>query len=261
MYNKEGLKRIAVAARKAEMRAFVHIKIDTGMSRFGVSLKEAIPFILSAAKLEEIKLRGIYSHFAASDEDAEFTKMQACRFQKVLDALQKKNVSIPLRHINNTAGCFLEGIPGNAARVGIGLYGLYPAFSLQPALAWKAKIIQIKEAQKGDAVSYGCAYTALKRMRLALLAIGYWDGFDRGLSNRGAVLVRGVRCPVVGRVCMNQTIIDVTEIPRVSVGMEVVLLGKSGKEIITADDIAKLLNTINYEVVTRINPLIPRAVV
>ena len=274
VYSAEVLKHITAATQKAAKQALVHIKIDTGMSRFGVPLKEAIKFIYYAAKLKEIQIRGIYSHFAASDENEEFTRIQADRFGKNLAALKKKNISIPHQHIRNTAGSFLEDIPGNAARVGIGLYGLYPSlwskqaiqkrnstFFLQPALSWKTKIIQIKEVEKGTGVSYGCTYTVKEDSRLALVPVGYWDGYDRGLSNRGVVLVCGKRVPVVGRVCMNQTIVDVSNIPRAYVGQEVVLLGKSGRETITADDIAKLLGTINYEVVTRINPLIPRKVV
>jgi alanine racemase len=137
----------------------------------------------------------------------------------------------------------------------------YPAFSLQHALLWKTKILQIKEVKKGISVSYGCTHILKKNSRLALIPLGYGDGFDRGLSNRGEVLVCGNRAPIVGRVCMNQTVIDVSKIPEASVGCEAVILGKSGQELITAEMLAHLLGTINYEITTRINPLIPRIVV
>jgi alanine racemase len=196
VYSTEVLKRIASAARKAKKQARVHIKIDTGMSRFGIDAKGAMEYIHNAAKHKEIQIRGIYSHFASSDEDSKFTRIQADRFQKIIAALKKKKVSIPYQHIQNTAGCFLEGMPGNAARAGIGLYGLYPSlwskkiiqkrdpsFSLQPALSWKTKILQIKEVKKGTSVSYGCTHILKKNSRLALIPLGYWDGFDRGRSN------------------------------------------------------------------------------
>ena len=156
-------------------------------------------------------------------------------------------------------------------RLGISLYGLWPSrqakrmtekryknFKLKPALTWKTKVIKIKEVTKGASVGYGCTYKAENKMKIAVLPVGYWDGYDRHLSNKGEVIIENKKCPVIGRVCMNLVMIDVTKVKNVKVGSVVVLLGKQGKAEITAEEIAKKIGTINYEVVTRINSVLPR---
>lgn len=274
VYNREGVDSLRNVAKKMHHQGYVHIKIDTGMSRYGVQSDVAQRFIDSLASKKEIAIRGIYSHLSSADENTSFTAKQILLFKKNFDGLKKRGIAIVYNHIGNTAGIFRKDTPGNAVRFGIGLYGLYPSkwskkqvlhqhpkFSLKPVLQWKTKIMQIKRIKEGTPVSYGRTYVASKDMTIGVLPIGYWDGYDRGLSNCGYVLVRGLRCSVLGRVCMNQTVIAVDGIKEPHVGEDVVLLGKQNKAEISADEIAERLGTINYEIVTRINPLLPRLVV
>jgi len=274
VYNTEMLYALQVAADQMNCTARIHIKVDTGMRRFGVLETQACEFVNIADKTPAIAIQGIFSHLAAADEAGSFTERQEAEFRKLLNQLKAQDISIPMEHLYNSAGSMRENLLGNACRIGISLYGLYPSmfiqkqiearhpeFSLQAALTWKTRIVQVKQVPEGSAVSYGFTYFAEHDEILAVLPIGYDDGYDRGFSNSADVLIQGKRCPVIGRVCMNQTVVNVSDIPEVHVGDEVVLLGKAGDEYISAEELAKKIDTINYEIVTRINPLLPRVLV
>jgi alanine racemase len=246
----------------------VHLKIDTGTSRIGILPQEAIMFVQKVQKYKQVIISGAWTHLAASEIDSERTKKQLRSFEHIRERLEVLLPHMTLWHSNCTAATVLhpEGA-GKGERVGIGLYGLQPSeltrkkVVLKPVLSWKTKLIQVKKVPKGTRISYDGTYITKRETILGVLPVGYYDGFDRRLSNRGKVLVGGRLCPVLGRVCMNLTMIDVTEVPKKpKTGQEVVIIGKQGRAEITADDVAAWCNTINYEIVDRINPLLPRIV-
>jgi len=273
VYDRQTLKLISVTAEKLKKTARIQIKIDTGTSRLGILAKEAEDFIKETQGIRGIELVGIFTHFADSEnDDWTFTNQQIFAFKNLLFNLQKQNIKISLAHTACSAATL--GSPDthfDLVRIGISLYGLwaseenkknikkrYSWFELEPALSWKTRIIQLKKLEKGTSVGYDCTYKTKRKTTLAILPIGYNEGYDRLLSNQGEVLVKGKKVPVLGRVCMNLTIIDVTGVPDIAVGEETVLIGKQDNQKITAEEIAKKTKTINYEVVTRINPLLPR---
>lgn len=265
VYDLENAKLISKTAVGLKRLARIHIKIDTGTSRVGVLPKQALEFIEKINKLPNIKIEGLYSHFAASEEDKLYTKKQLEHFNNVLT---QNNLTIPFQHFACSAASLVEPLSHfNMIRLGLALYGLWPSdqvrrmvkkkyswFDLRPALTWKTKIIQVKELPAGTKIGYGGTYTVKKKTKLAVLAVGYWEGYDRHLSNLGEVMVKGIRCRVLGRVCMNLTMIDVSRVKNVKTGDEVILLGGE----ITAEEMAEKIKTINYEVVTRINPVLER---
>lgn len=268
VYDLDYAKLISRTAKKIHQNALVHVKIDTGTSRVGILPSEAIDFAKKINKLPNLKIEGIFSHFAASEENKDYTKKQLDDFKEVLLNLEKAGIKIFYRHFGCSAASLVEpNSHFNMIRLGLGLYGLwpsemaekialtkYPWLKLQPALTWKTKIIQVKELPKGTKVGYGCSYVAKKKIKMAVLAVGYFEGYDRHLSNLGEVVVKNKKCPVIGRVCMNLTMVDVSKVKNAKPGDEVVLLGRG----VTAEDLAKKIGTINYEVVTQINPMLPR---
>ncbi|MDE0504559.1 MAG: alanine racemase [Candidatus Poribacteria bacterium] len=271
VYNQELLDALQIAATDTNRTARIHIKVDTGMRRFGVLESEALEFIEAASKTPAITIQGVFSHLGMADEESGFTEVQESRFRALQDQLSERGISIPLYHLYNSPGSMRENLLGNACRIGISLYGLYPSrycraqmearipeFSLRPVLTWKTRIVQVKRVPGGSLVSYGGIYRTKGEEALAILPIGHFDGYDRGLSNKADVLIRGKRCPVAGRVCMNQTVVNVSGVPGARVGDEVVLLGKGGEEEITAEELADKIDTVVYEIVTRINPSLPR---
>jgi alanine racemase len=202
-----------------------------------------------------------------------YTVLQAKRLREVGEILVKNGIKYKLLHAGCTASTIVnQATHFNMVRIGVGLYGLWPSSEtkalanyrsrtsivLKPVLTWKTKIIQIKELPAKTPIGYDCTYVCSRKTRIAVLPVGYWDGYDRKLSNCGEVLIRGKRAPIRGRVCMNLIMVEVTKIPNVKIGDEVVLIGKQGREEISADEIAKKVGTINYEIITRINPLMPR---
>lgn len=254
-------------------RAFVHIKIDTGLSRLGTLWYEAMHFILAVAQLPNIVIRGIFTHFAdAENDDPSFCQLQLQRFHEVLRQAEQEDISITFRHATCSAATSAHiASHFNFIRVGIGLYGLWPSiqnkmltrqkhssFSLQPVLTWKTRILQIKTVPAGSFIGYDRTHQASVSTTIATLPVGYWDGYDRGLSNKAQVLVNGHLAQQIGRIAMNLMMIDITSISA-QVGDTVTLLGTAPG--ITADDLALHGNTINYEIVTRINPLLPRILV
>ena len=274
IYNLEMLNALQATAAEMNRTARIHIKVDTGMRRFGVLESAALEFIEAARKTPAITIQGLFSHLGMADEESGYTAVQESRFRALLDQLSARDILIPLHHLYNSAGSMRENLLGNACRIGISLYGLYPSsycraqmearipeFSLQPVLSWKTRIVQVNRVPGGSPVSYGGIYRTKGEETLAILPTGHFDGYDRGLSNKADVLVRGKRCPVAGRVCMNQTVINVSGVPGARVGDEVVLLGKAGEEEITAEELAEKIDTVVYEIVTRINPSLPRVFV
>ncbi len=257
------LSRAAVAQRK---NARVHVKVDTGMGRIGLRPEDVVGFVREIIGLPGIRLEGVFTHFAAAEkEDKSYTNAQMDKFTRVLENLEDKGIYVPLVHAANSAAVIdLPSTYFNMVRVGLALYGLYPAqtpslrVNLKPAMAWKARISYLKTVPPGTSISYGCTYTTDREARIATLPLGYADGYRRALSNRAEVLVRGRRAKVVGSVCMDQMMVDVTDIPAVSMGDEVVLMGKQGEEEISAEELAGLLGTINYEVVTTVGGRVPR---
>lgn len=247
----------------------VHLKVDTGMHRIG--FLDPASFLRAARRIDEsevTRLDGLFSHFSTADEPvSQYSKVQHQRFEEWIDLLKREGIRPGTIHMNNSAGSFrFPEWSHSMVRFGISLYGLSPSeavkeegfLPLQPVLSLKSQIIQLKELPAGEPVSYGGTFVTARRTRVATLPVGYGDGVDRRLSNRGAVLVRGRRAPIIGRVCMDQLMIDVTDIPGAKEGDEAVLIGRQGTAEISADEIAFMLDTINYELVTRLSSRLPR---
>ncbi|KKC29066.1 alanine racemase [Caldanaerobacter subterraneus] len=255
-----------IASRKGK-KAKIHVKIDTGMGRIGYTdFDLAEREIEEMSKLEGIELEGIFSHFATSDEkDKDYAREQFERFADMLKRLEKRGVNITLKHIANSGAITdLNYAYLDMVRPGITLYGSYPSddvnkiLDLRPAMNFKTKIVYIKEVPENTSISYGRTFITKRPSKIATLPIGYADGLNRLLSNNHEVLVRGKYVPIVGRVCMDQTMIDVTEVEGVEVGDEVVIFGEQEGKRITADDIAKKLRTIPHEVYCGISRRVPR---
>lgn len=268
IYTTEQIKFLSKIAKKINKQVNVHIKVDTGISRIGVFPEQIKDFITEIKKFSNLKINGMFTHYADSEsKDQTYTSSQTKKFKNIVNEMD-----IPLIHagcsastINNSATFF------NLVRIGIAMYGLWPSgstkifakkkmkhFNLRPALSWKTSIIQVKTLPKGSFVGYDRTVQVKQRTIIAVLPVGYWDGYDRGLSNCGQVLIQGVKCSVIGNICMNITMVNVSKLKDVKAGDEVVLLGKQANQEIKAEDIASKINTINYEIITRINQSIPR---
>ncbi|MBN1658669.1 MAG: alanine racemase [Anaerolineae bacterium] len=255
------------AARELDRRVRVHVKVDTGMGRLGLLPEDAIPFLLALRDVPGLILEGIFTHFSVADIDPEYTRWQLARFRQVIDGLTAAGLQVPLVHAANTAALLtLPAAHFSMVRLGIGLYGLQPSPEVPlppgfcPALTFKTTVAQVKTLPAGSYVGYGNTYRTEAAQRLAVLPVGYADGFRRAPRHWGEVLVRGQRAPIVGRVSMDQTMIDVSTIPGVRQGDEVVLIGRQGEDQITAEEVAERLGTINYEVVSEILARVPRVV-
>jgi len=277
VYNRETIKQAEKQASKLDKKAKIHLKLETGTNRQGISIKEIVLFAKFCLSLKNIFLEGIYTHYANIEDtlDPGFAVEQLRKFQKALQIIKMAGINIPIKHTACSAATILfPETYFDLVRVGIGLYGLWPSretkisaqekgikIDLCPVLTWKTKVVQLKKVKKGETIGYGRSFKTSRNSIIAVLPVGYWDGYDRKLSNQGRVLIKDQFAPVVGRVCMNMTMVDVTDIPKVKVEDEVVLLGKQRKNEITAEELSQKIGTINYEVVTRINPLLPRKVV
>lgn len=246
--------------------AKVHVKVDTGMGRVGIPWQQTVDFIKQVLELNNIEVVAIYTHFASSDsEDKSFAMTQLQRFQTVIERLEQEGIRVPLKHAANS-GAILD-MPDSyfdLVRPGVSLYGYYPSLEtsesirLKPAMRVKSRVIAIKEVQSDTPISYNMTYHTSRRTKIATVSIGYGDGYNRLLSNRGEVLIGGRRCPVVGRVCMDQITVDVGPNGAVEVGDEVVLLGRQGREEITIWEICHKLNTIPYEVTCWFSARLPK---
>jgi len=263
-YAKE-LSKIAISLNK---KAKIHIAIDTGMGRIGfLPGDDTVKTINEVYNLEGLEVIGIYSHFSTSDEkDKTYANEQLFKFKKVMGDLKAIGIEIPLKHISNS-GAIID-MPEtylNGVRPGIILYGYYPSnevskdnISVKPALTLKAKIAHVKELHKDMYISYGKTFKTNKKTIVATLPIGYGDGYPRALSENAKVIVNGKFASILGRICMDQCMIDVTDIENVKTGDEVIILGEEGDLKFNADDMAKALGTINYEILCRIKSRIPR---
>lgn len=243
----------------------VHIKIDTGMGRIGFWHAEAVNFVKKIASMRNIVIDGIFTHFPSADDDRAFTRSQIRNFKSLIEELWRHNIDIPVNHTSNSMALIdFKDSHMNMVRPGLIMYGLYPRedlmkrLNLRPALSFKTKVIYVKSVSKGRSISYGRTYIAKRHTRIATISVGYGDGYSRHLSNRADVLIKGRRAPVVGTVCMDMSMIDVGHIDNVKVGDEVVLIGRQGKETITVGELARLSNTIPYEVVCNIGRRVPR---
>ena len=277
LYNRETLDRLAGLTTPARP-ARVHVKVDTGTSRQGVlpALLEA--FLRAAQACPGIVIEGLSTHYANIEDtlNHEFAELQIARFEDALATADRMVGRLPFIHTGCTAAALLfPSTHFTMLRSGIGLYGLWPSREtllaarekggavpeFRPVLTWKTRIVQVKTIPEGSYVGYGCSYRTTRQTVLGVLPAGYADGYDRALGNRAHVLVKGRRAPVIGRVCMNLIMVDLTDVPGARLEDEVVLLGSSGEERISAETMAEWAGTINYEIVTRISPLLPRRVV
>jgi alanine racemase len=244
----------------------IHVKVDTGMGRFGLLPDEVLPFVRRIAELPGLKLEGLFTHFAVADlADKTYTHRQFDLYMQVVRQLEEAGFAVPLRHVGNSAtNLDLPEIHLDMVRCGIALYGLCPsdevepAIPLKPAMALKSRVARVRTLPPGSSISYGCTYTTTRPTPVALVPVGYGDGYHRILSNKGSVLIGGKRAPIVGRVCMDQFVVDVTDISGVRQDDEVVVFGRQGEEEISAEEVAALAGTINYEVVTSILPRVTR---
>ena len=259
----EALSAAAVARGK---RVPVHVKVDTGMGRYGLLPDEVVGFWRYLSRLPGLLLEGLYTHFALADStDKSFTRHQFGTFLRVVERLEAAGFTVPLKHAANSAATIdLPEMALDMVRCGIALYGLRPsdevepAVPLRPALALKSRVARVRVLPAGSGISYGHTYVTTRPTRVALVPVGYGDGYHRILSNRGAVLIHGRRAPIVGRVCMDQFVVDVSHIPGVRLHDEVVLIGQQGEERITAEEVARWAQTINYEVTTSLLPRVTR---
>jgi len=278
VYNLETIEAAKKAAVKLKKPAYLHLKVETGAFRQGVHVNEIEAFHRLVEGHPLLKIAGLSTHFANIEDttDHTFAEGQLKKYLEALEICCGLGMALEFRHTACTAATLLfPETYFDMVRVGIGAYGLWPTKmtflssvlegkpgpELQPVMSWKTKVAQIKNVPPDTYIGYGCTYRTTHETRLAVLPVGYYDGYDRRLSNRGYVLIRGKRAPVRGRICMNLIMADVTHIPDAAIEDETVLLGRGDHDRITADDLAELCHTINYEIVSRISPDIPRRVV
>jgi alanine racemase len=260
------LKQLEAALDRRGATLDVHLKVDTGMGRLGLVAADREVWLPEIKKLKALKIVGLFSHFShAENVEGDYTKKQLEVFNLLLAKLSSASVAPPLVHLANSAATItLPAAYFDMVRPGIMLYGVYPSpsmadqITLKPALSWKTRILQLKKVPGGTSISYGQTFITQRESLIATLPVGYADGYQRLLSNRGEVLVGAHRAPVVGSVCMDLTLIDVTDIKNVKQGDEVVLLGRQGAAEISADEIAAWVNTISYEILTSISARVPR---
>lgn len=256
--------RIQAAAERAGVPAHLHLKVDTGMSRLGVQVNRAVDLVGRLERYPDLQLEGIFTHFARADEaDPAPTRQQEILFEQVLAGLEERGLRPPLVHAANSAASLNRPSASyDLVRFGISLYGLEPSpqrplpSEFRPALTWKSVLSQVKVLPPGRGVSYGHIYTTAEEERIGTIPVGYADGYHRVTGTE--VLVGGKRVPVVGRVCMDQIMVNLDSVPLAQVGDEVVLIGSQGESSYTADDLARVWGSINYEVVCALSERVPR---
>ena len=271
IYTEEMAESISRMAAREGKTAYMHIKLDTGMSRLGFGINEqSAETIKRISKMPNVNMEGIFTHFTKADEkDKSFTKKQIQEFVWMTERLKEKNVRFTYEHCSNSAG--IIDVPEanfDIVRAGISTYGLYPSeevdktnVKLKPALALKSHVAFVKEIERGTPVSYGGTFVAKEKMKIATIPVGYADGYPRSLSNKGYVLIRGKKAPILGRVCMDQFMVDVTQIEGVSFGDKVTMIGKDGNEILQVEVLSELSGRFNYEFVCDLGKRIPRVYV
>lgn len=273
----EFARRLANAASKQQTRAPVHVKVNTGLNRLGFEPHELVDAVEDLLRLTEIEIAGVFSHFSSAEElDSPSTMHQLEQFERALGTTQslfeRSNV-VPLQHVAASAAAILwPQTRLDFARFGIALYGLWPSHAtreaagsngvtLEPALSYESELVVVRPVGAGAPIGYGATYHAPRDMRVGVVPAGYGDGIPRALSNRGAFLVDGAACPIVGRIAMNLTEIDLTNAPHARVGSKVTLIGRDGDATVGADDWAQWSDTINYEIVARLPAELPRVYV
>jgi alanine racemase len=274
-YTLEQLHQYQRIAHQLKKSAIVHIKFDTGTSRIGFLPKELPRVLQELLRLPNINVEGVFSHFADVEaKQQEFSQLQQERFATLAKILERSLGKQLIKHIDCSAGVLVHtDTHFDMVRVGMSLYGVltvadvrrvhtrFPRFTLRPALSLHTRVIQVKSVPRGVTIGYGRTFHVKQPTRIAVLPIGYWDGYDRKLSNTGYVLIHGKRAPIRGRVCMNLTMVEVTNLTEARVGSRVTLIGCEGASCITAETLAEQIGSIPYEVLTRLNPLIPRVLV
>lgn len=277
VYNLETVERLSALANRWKKRVYLHLKLETGTYRQGVDKKNLPLFLELIKKSSYLVLEGIATHFANIEDTTNhiYARFQLRNFLSLAHYVKKSGLHPTYQHTACSAAAILfPETHFNLVRIGISLYGLWPsketyiaclekggAFTqLKPVLSWKTKIVQIKDVPAGAYIGYGCTYKTTTRTKIAVLPVGYADGYDRRLSNRGYVLIKGSRCPLRGRVCMNMIMVDLTHLKEVRVEDEVILIGKEGEEEVSVDTLASLCQTINYEIVSRLSPFLPRLI-
>ena len=281
IFSLEQLEYIEKAARKLKIKQEIHIPIDAYLGREGFLENEWGKFFTEIKKCKNIKLTGIYAHFANIEDTNNFThaEKQIKKYKEAINFAESFGFKNLQKHISATSGLLVyetrlrkqENTGENhIVRLGIGIYGMWPGehikdlylgkLNLKPVMAWKTKIAQIKTLPSGHSVGYGLTYLTSSLTKVAIIPVGYADGYDRGLSNIGEVLIGGTKCKVLGRVAMNMFVVNVNHLKNINIEDEVVILGKQGKEEITAEEIAEKIGTINYEITTRFSPLLPRVI-
>ena len=271
VYTKEMAEAISALAVEIGEQAYVHIKLDTGMARLGFSAEESsIEEIKEIAELPNLVLEGVFTHFAKADEeDKTFTMMQLEKFEWMTQRLEEEEVTFPYVHASNSAGIIdVRRADYNLVRAGIAIYGLYPSeevdkekVQLKPALSLKSHIAFVKDIPAGTPVSYGGDFVSEHQMRIATIPIGYGDGYPRSLSDTGYVLIRGKKAPISGRICMDQFMVDVSDIPEVKFGDKVTLIGRDQEEYLPVEKLSELSGRFNYEFVCDLGKRIPRVYV
>ena len=279
-YNLETLERLDRLTRETGRRARIHLKVETGTHRQGIEGEELERFLERLKAAPGVELEGVYTHFANIEDttDHSYAQGQLTRYERHVWRIEKAGFSPSKRHAACSAATILfPETHFDLVRVGISQYGFWSsketllsyelgeqegdAGALRPVATWKTRLSQVKEVEAGASVGYGCSFKTTRPSRIGILPIGYSDGYDRGFSSASHVLVEGRRAPVVGRICMNLTMIDLTDVPEAGLEDEVVLIGRQGEEEVSADALASLIGTIHYEVVARLAPHIPRLVV
>ena len=272
VYNKETIEKLGEIGKAVK----VHIKVETGNNRQGVLMEDLLDFANSIKGFENIEIEGMATHFANIEDttDHSYAEKQLKKFEEAAELLENAGFSVPIKHCANSAATILfKKTYFNMVRTGIANYGMWPSnetyvsylkeigdgFELKPAFTWKTKIAQIKTIKAGEYIGYGCTYKTGHESKIAILPIGYYDGYDRGI-NGGHVLIHGKRAAIRGRVCMNIVMVDVTDIPEAKLEDEVILIGKDKDEEISAEQFGTWAGTINYEVITRINERIGRKI-
>jgi len=267
-YSKEMAEMVSDTSLRMGKKAYLHIKLDTGMSRLGFQVnREGAEEILSIQKLTGVTLEGLFTHFARADELDKTSMHQAFeKYHWMKEQLAAAGLGFSYYHVDNSAGIIdSPELSLNLVRAGISIYGMYPseevkkeAVPLKPALSLIAHVTHVKWVEKGVQISYGGTFTAPERMRVATIPAGYGDGYPRSLSGKGYVLIRGKKAPILGRVCMDQFMVDVTQIPDVQFGDQVTLIGKDGEEHLPVEVLSELSGRFNYEFVCDINKRVPR---
>lgn len=268
IYSLDMAKAFDAAAEKAGKVANIHIKIDTGMSRIGfLPGEESLDEIEKIHGLRHLRIQGMFTHFACADmRDKTHVGHQIEKFRQMIDGVRQRGIPVEIFHCSNSASIMeLPSEHMNLVRAGIILYGLYPSHEmeeerlpLKPVMSLYSHVVHVKEVPEGVTVGYGATYVTRRPTRIGTIPVGYADGYPRILSNRASVLIRGRRAPIIGRVCMDQFMVDVTDMPEVSVGDVVTLIGRDGEEMLSVEEISEMAGSFNYEFVCDVSRRVPR---